>query len=103
MRVRIFQPSRSAMQSGHARSGGWTLEFPPADAREIDPLMGWTSSDDTQSQVRLRFDTRKQAEDYAREHGLEFSVAETQMRAANVRARGYGENFATDRRVPWTH
>ncbi|MBO9454985.1 ETC complex I subunit [Paracoccus sp. R12_1] len=103
MRVRIFQPARNAMQSGTALSKGWVLEFPAADAREIDPLMGWTSSDDTQSQVRLRFDTRKQAEDYARDHGLEYVVQEPHKRAVNVRPRGYGENFATDRRGPWTH
>ncbi|QBX34252.1 ETC complex I subunit [Paracoccus liaowanqingii] len=103
MIVRIYQPARTAMQSGTAKTKGWVLEFPPADAREIDPLMGWTSSEDTQSQVRLRFDSRKQAEDYARDHGLDFVVQEPHRRAANVRPRGYGENFATDRRATWTH
>lgn len=103
MRVRIYQPARNAMQSGSARTKLWVLEFPSADAREIDPLMGWTSSDDMQSQVRLRFETRKQAEEYARAHGLDFVVQEPQKRAANIRPRGYGENFATDRRAPWTH
>jgi len=103
MLVRIYQPARTAMQSGTAKTKGWVLEFPPSDAREVDPLMGWTSSGDTQSQVRLRFDTRKQAEDYARERGLEFVVQEPHRRAVNVRPRGYGENFATDRRAPWTH
>ena len=56
-----------------------------------------------QSQVSLRFETRKQAEDYAREMGLEYEVTEPHARAANIRPRGYGENFATDRRAPWTH
>lgn len=103
MRVRIYQPARNAMQSGIARTKAWILEFPAADARKIDPLMGWTSSDDTQAQVRLRFETQKQAEDYAREHGLDYVVQPTHKRAANIRPRGYGENFATDRRAPWTH
>ena len=103
MRVRIYKPARNAMQSGIARTRGWVLVYPAADAREIDPLMGWTSSDDTQSQVRLCFDTRRQAEDYARDHGLNYVVQEPQARAANVRPRGYGENFATDRYAPWTH
>ncbi|MDP0927186.1 ETC complex I subunit [Paracoccus onubensis] len=103
MRVRIYQPARNAMQSGTARSKNWVLEYPPADPREIDPLMGWTSSDDTQSQVRLRFETRKQAEDYAKELGLDYVVQEPHKRAQNIRPRGYGENFATDRRGPWTH
>ncbi|MDF3854301.1 ETC complex I subunit [Paracoccus sp. P2] len=103
MRVRIYKPARNAMQSGTARTKNWVLDFPPADPREIDPLMGWTSSDDTQSQVRLRFETRKQAEDYAREHGLDYEVIEPHTRAPNIRPRGYGENFAPDRRAPWTH
>lgn len=103
MRVRIFQPSRNAMQSGTARTRTWVLEFPPADARAIDPLMGWTSSDDTQSQVRLFFDTLEQAQAYAREKGLDATVQPPRQRGMNIRPRGYGENFATDRRVPWTH
>ncbi|WP_405401357.1 ETC complex I subunit [Paracoccus sp. Ld10] len=103
MPVRIYQPARTAMQSGTAKTKGWVLEFPPADAREVDPLMGWTSSGDTQSQVRLRFDTRKQAEDYARDRGLEFVAQEPHRRGTNIRPRGYGENFATDRREPWSH
>ena len=103
MRVRIYKPSRNAMQSGVARTKSWVLEFPQADAREIDPLMGWTSSDDTQSQVRLRFATREEAEAYAKENRLDYVVQPTHGRAPNIRPRGYGENFATDRRAPWTH
>ena len=103
MRVRIYQPARNAMQSGTARTRQWVLEYPQADQRDIDPLMGWTSSDDTQSQVRLRFATRAEAEDYAKDNGLEYVVIDPQKRAANVRPRGYGENFATDRHAPWTH
>ena len=103
MRVRIYQPARNAMQSGTARTRQWVLEFPQADQRDIDPLMGWTSSDDTQSQVRLRFATRAEAEDYAKDNGLDYVVVNPNKRAANVRACGYGENFATDRYAPWTH
>lgn len=103
MRARIFQPSRNAMQSGMARTKHWVLVYGPATSREIDPLMGWTGSADTQSQVRLRFDTREEAEAYAREKGLELEVTEPQARAHVVRPRGYGENFATDRKGAWTH
>lgn len=103
MRVRIYQPSRNAMQSGTARTGSWVLEFPPSEPRDIDPLMGWTSSEDTQSQVRLRFETLEQAREYAREKGLDYTIQPPQRRGVNVRPRGYGENFATDRRGPWTH
>lgn len=103
MRARIYQPAKTAMQSGTAKTKGWILDFAQGSAREVDPLMGWTSTDDTQTQVRLRFDSREEAEDYARAKGIEFEVLEAQSRKPNIRARGYGENFATDRRGAWTH
>lgn len=103
MRARIYQPARNAMQSGTARTHDWVLDFAPADARAIDPLMGWTSSADTQRQVRLRFETREAAEAYARARGIAYDVLEPQKRAANIRPLGYGENFATNRKGAWTH
>ncbi|MFN3938471.1 MAG: ETC complex I subunit [Gemmobacter sp.] len=103
MRARIYQPARNAMQSGTARTREWLLDFAPADPREIDPLMGWTSSADTQRQVRLRFPTREAAEAYAREKGLDYEVLAPQTRRPNIRPGGYGENFATNRRTVWTH
>ncbi len=103
MRARIYQPARTAMQSGTARAKGWVLEFTQDSARVVDPLMGWTSSDDTQSQVKLRFDSCKDAQDYADAKGIEFEVTEPKARKPVIRARGYGENFATDRKGAWTH
>ena len=103
MRARIYQPAKTAMQSGTAKTQQWVLEFAPASAREVDPLMGWTSSSDTQSQVRLRFESRAAALAYAAEKGIEADVLEPKPRKANIRARGYGENFATDRKGAWTH
>jgi NADH dehydrogenase len=103
MRARIYQPAKTAMQSGTAKTRGWVLDFAPATAREVDPLMGWTSSGDTEAQVRLRFDSRQAAEDYARVNGIGFDVTEPNARKPNIRPRGYGENFATDRKGVWTH
>jgi hypothetical protein len=103
MRARIYQPARTAMQSGSARTRDWVLEFDPAAPREIDPLMGWTSSADTQSQVRLRFESRAAAEEYARAQGMAFDVVEPKTRRPNIRPGGYGDNFATNRRGVWTH
>ena len=102
MRARIYKPARNAMQSGR---GGrdWRLDFAPDSARDVDPLMGWTSSSDMDSQVRLRFDTKEAALDYARERGIEVDVIEPKTRKPNIRQRGYGENFATNRRGAWTH
>ncbi len=103
MRARIYQPAKTAMSSGQAKTRYWLLEFSQSSAREVDPLMGWTSSDDTQSQVRLTFDSKEAALDYAREHGIDAVVASPQKRKPNVRQRGYAENFAVDRRGAWTH
>jgi hypothetical protein len=103
MRARIYQPARNAMQSGQARTHGWVLEHEPASEREIDPLMGWTSSGDTETQVRLRFATREEAEDYARAKGIAYAVTDPKPRRPVIRPRGYGENFATDRKGAWTH
>ncbi|AVO37114.1 ETC complex I subunit [Pukyongiella litopenaei] len=103
MRARIYRPARNAMQSGTARTRNWVLDYAPASRREIDPLMGWTSSQDTQTQVRLRFESKQAALDYAHAHGIDAQVIDPKPRQVNIRPRGYGENFATDRRGPWTH
>ncbi len=103
MLAKIYQPSRSAMQSGQAKTRDWVLEFVPADAKWIDPLMGWTGSDDMNSQVQLRFDTREAAIAYAEKNGIAFELFEPKRRSHILRQNGYGDNFATARRFPWTH
>ncbi len=103
MRARIYKPARTAMQSGTAKTRNWVLEFAPAAPREVDPLMGWTSSGDTQAQVKLRFESKEAAVDYAEAHGIDAIVIEPKTRKPNVRPGGYGENFATNRRGAWTH
>jgi NADH dehydrogenase len=103
MRARIFQPARTAMSSGTAGTRHWILEMTPDERRELDPLMGWTGSGDTEAQVRLRFDSKEEALDYAEAQGIEATVTEPNRRRPVIRAGGYGENFATNRRGTWTH
>jgi len=103
MTARIFKPAKSAMSSGQAKTREWVLEYVNATAREVDPLMGWTSSNDTQAQIRMQFATKEAALDYATDHGIEAVVVDPKPRKPNVRAGGYGENFATNRRGSWTH
>lgn len=103
MRARIYQPARTAMSSGTAKTNKWVLEFAQDSAREVDPLMGWTSSSDTQSQVKLQFETKEDALEYAQEHGIDAQVQDPNRRKPNIRPGGYGENFATHRRGAWTH
>ena len=91
------------MSSGLAKTKSWVLEFIQETTSEIDPLMGWTSSGDTQSQITLKFGSKQAAIDYAREHGIDAQISEPKQRKFNVRSGGYGENFATNRRGAWTH
>ena len=103
MVARIYKPARNAMQSGTAKTHDWILEFAPADARFLDPLMGWIGSDDMDSQVTLRFGTQDEAIAYATRHGIAYQLSEPKPRAHVLRQNGYGDNFSTQRRAPWTH
>lgn len=100
-RVRIYSLPKNAMQSGHARTGQWALEFEQASPHRLDPLMGWSGSDDTQTQVRLRFATREEALAYAEAQGLQ---AEVELpKPHRVPPKAYADNFRFDRRENWTH
>ena len=102
MQARIYKPAKTAMQSGKAKSSNWILEFVSSPAsRNTDPLMGWTSSSDTKSQVKLTFDTRDEAIAYAKRENLTFTVDEP--RAAKRLVKSYSANFSADRKQPWTH
>lgn len=103
MRARIYQPARTAMSSGQAKTKDWVLEFVNEAGRDVDPLMGWTSSSDTQAQVKLSFESKEAALDYAKSKGLDPVVTEPKKRKPVIRPGGYGENFATNRRSVWTH
>ncbi len=94
-KVRIYQPCRTAMQQGSAKTRYWLVEFEPASARSRDALMGWTSSADTRAQLRLRFETREEAVAYAERHGLAFDVVEPMAR--RPRLKSYADNFRFDR------
>ncbi len=101
MSARIFSPARTAMQSGKGKTGYWVLEFDPEKPRKIDPLMGYTSSGDMRSQIRLVFPTREEAVAYAQKQGLAYRVDEP--KEAKRRQISYSDNFRYDRRAPWTH
>lgn len=103
MIARIYQPAKTAMQSGQAKTQSWVLEFVPNTARQVDPLMGWTSSDDTQTQVKLSFESKAAAIAYAERNGIAYRVAEPKTRKHIIRPGGYGDNFAHNRRAAWTH
>ena len=101
MLARIYQPAKTAMQSGRALTHKWVLEFEAVTAPQIEPLMGWTSSGDMLQQVRLEFDSREEAIAYADKHKIAYQVFEPHP--SKTRARAYSDNFRFDRKEPWTH
>lgn len=101
MVARIYKPAKTAMQSGRAGTNHWILEFQPEEKREIEPLMGWTSSRDMKSQIRMRFKTREDAIAYARRNGIPFTVSDPNPR--KHRAKSYADNFKYGRIGSWTH
>jgi hypothetical protein len=100
MTAKIYRPARTAMQSGEANEK-WLLEYEPEAPRQIEPLMGWTSSSDMRSQVKLRFDSKEEAISYAQREGIAYRVEEPNP--ATRKTIAYSDNFRSNRLVPWTH
>lgn len=99
--VRIYQPAKTAMQSGRRNTNKWILEFEPGSRKETDTLMGWVGSRDMQGQVRMRFDTREDAIAFAKKNGLSFTTADPKKR--RIKPKSYADNFSFDRKMLWTH
>jgi len=90
--ARIFQPTKTAMQSGRANTKKWVLEFEPEEARRADSLMGWIGSGDMRGQVRLRFSSKEAAIAYAERHGLDYQVQAPKRR--RIKPKNYAENYS---------
>ena len=101
MTARIYKPAKTAMQSGTAKTKEWVLDYEPEQPREIEPLMGWTSSGDMRQQLRLEFASADEAVAYAERHGIAYQLFEPKPGARRTIA--YSDNFAFRRREPWTH
>lgn len=101
MPARIYKPAKTAMQSGQAKTKDWVLDFEPEEPRQVEPLMGWTSSGDMRQQVRLRFATKDEAVAYCERHAIAYQLFEEKQPAR--RAISYSDNFAFNRREAWTH
>lgn len=101
MTARIYQPAKTAMSSGTAKTHKWVLEFVPSRPRVKDPLTGWNSVDETRTQVRLKFETLGAAKDYARAHGIAARIDQPHKRQNTVKL--YADNFRHDRYGQWTH
>lgn len=101
MSARIYRPAKTATQSGRAKSKNWVLDYEPDAPRVVEPLMGWTSTTDMRSQVRLYFSSKEEAIAYCKRYGIAYQVFEAKKPAR--RGLSYADNFAPSRRDAWTH
>lgn len=102
MKARIFKPSKTAVQSGKFALRGWLLEYEPEIPKAIEPLMGWTASADMRRQIRLQFDTKKEAIAYAERNSIPYEVLPEPEQARHI-AKSYSDNFKVSRKQMWTH
>ena len=78
-KAKIYKPSKTAMQSGKRGTKNWLLEFETLNTG-INKLMGWESSEDTMSEVRLEFPTKDQAINFAKKNNIEYYVLDSKKR-----------------------
>ena len=86
----IFKPSKTAMQSGLGNTDKWILKY-VTENPGINPLMGWESSTDTLTELKLEFSTKESAIDYAKKNKIEFEIINPQER--KIIKKSYADNF----------
>ena len=89
-RAKIYQPVKTAMQSGKARTKFWILEFNKVNFNK-DFVMGWISSSNTNDQVKLKFETKDQAVAYAKENNIQFDLINPKKDKLIIKS--YADNF----------
>tara|TARA_B100001123_G_scaffold431792_1_gene553774 strand:- start:162 stop:449 length:288 start_codon:yes stop_codon:yes gene_type:complete len=89
-KAKIHKPTKTAMQSGLRNTKNWILEFDTLNTG-INPLMGWTSSKDTMSEIKLEFSTKEQAINYAKKNNINYYIVEPQKR--KIIKKSYSDNF----------
>ncbi len=89
-KVKIYKPSKTAMQSGTKKFDRWVVEF-LIKKPSINPLMGWESSNDTYSELKLEFESKKLAVAYAKKNKLDYELIEPKLRKINKKS--YADNF----------
>ena len=82
------------MQSAKSNTKNWLMEFDTLDTG-INPLMGWETSQDTMSEVKLEFPSKKQAIDYAKKNNIDYYVVEPQK--SKIIKKSYADNFLKDK------
>jgi len=95
-KVKIYKPSKHAMQSASYKTRMWKLEW-DSKGTWVNPLMGWTSSSDTTSQLHdLSFETAEDAAGFCDRQGIAYEIEEPPQEADFKGMKDYGDNFLTD-------
>ena len=89
-KAKIYIPNKSPMQSGLGKTDKWILEFETKDPTR-NPLMGWESSSDTLSELKLEFSTKELAINYAKKKKIDFELIEPKKR--KTVKKSYADNF----------
>ena len=89
-KAKIYKPSKTAMQSGKGNTKNWVLEFDTLNTG-INPLMGWETSSDTMSEVKLEFSTKEEAINYAKKSNIDYYIVEPQK--PKIIKKSYTDNF----------
>lgn len=93
--VRLYQPSKSAMQAGLAKTTEWVVEFETLDPLLPNPLMGWVTSQDTNEQLQIKFPSLVEALDFANSKGYRYNVMNPTLH--EIFPKSYGTNFTNPR------
>ena len=101
MTIKIYRPSKTSMQSGIKKTKLLVAEYISEIEKFKDPLMGWNSSHDTKSQIKLFFETKEQAIEWAIKNNYQYYIEEFNQK--KIKPKNYSSNFSTNRKVPWTH
>ena len=89
-KAKIYKPSKTAMQSGVKKFDKWVLEF-ITEKPGINPLMGWESSTDTSSELKLEFSSKDLAIEYAKKNKIYYELIEPKIR--KIIKKSYADNF----------
>ena len=101
MTIKIYKPSKTAMQSGIGKTKQWLAEYISDEETVKDHLMGWNSSADTKTQIKVFFDTKEQAIQWAKNNNYQFVIEEPKVKT--IKPKSYASNFDMNRKEPWTH
>jgi len=89
-KAKIYIPNKNPMQSGLAKNDKWVLEFKTKDPTR-NPLMGWESSSDTYTELKLEFSSKELAINYAKKKKIDFELIEPRKR--KTVKKSYADNF----------